>query len=261
MTAGRVFRISPPSDGSKSTHQTSPRSTGLWKGRVGDHPFGPLQRLLFAGLVGGHVAVASFDILRYDVGTSELLDELTDAAPADGAVKALIDGLADSDCELSLHGAIPIRIVHVYGIAEYGRAFVVLGFCYSGRLEVPSRTNSNRRGLQRFLPRSPRVLVAGRYRRGGLGEHSGGHPRIPGSGEAACQRAEYCPICVPGRLSRCEGARLRPFGPSFGLATGPNVKRIRALWGAKLSQSAYHAANTNASWPKVMRAASAVSKN
>jgi len=77
---------------------------GVWKGRVGDHPFGPLQRLLFAGLVGGHVAVASFDILRYDVGTSELLDELTDAAPADGAVKALIDGLADSDCELSVHG-------------------------------------------------------------------------------------------------------------------------------------------------------------
>jgi hypothetical protein len=89
---------------------------GFWKGRVSDHAFGPLQRLLFPGLVGGHVAVASFDVLRYDVGTSKLLDELADAVPADGAVKALIDGLADSDCKLSVHDAIPIRIVHVYGI-------------------------------------------------------------------------------------------------------------------------------------------------
>src|ERR1022692_5053826 len=104
MTAGRVFWISPPSDGLKSTHQTSPRSIGFCEGRVSDQAFGPLQRLLFARMVGGHIPVGSFDVLRHDMGTREFFNELADATPADGPVKALIDGLADSDCELSTHG-------------------------------------------------------------------------------------------------------------------------------------------------------------
>src|ERR1017187_3675815 len=99
MTAGRVFWISPPSDGLKSTHQTSPRSMGFCEGRVSDQAFGPLQRLLFARMVGGHIPVGSFDVLRHDMGTREFFNELADATPADGPVKALIDGLADSDCE------------------------------------------------------------------------------------------------------------------------------------------------------------------
>jgi hypothetical protein len=64
----------------------------------------PFQRFLFARPVGGHVAIRRFEILRHDVGTSEFLDELANPAPTDSPVKALIDGLADGDCELSVHG-------------------------------------------------------------------------------------------------------------------------------------------------------------
>jgi hypothetical protein len=67
------------------------------EGRIGDHAFGPLQRFLFAGLVGGHLAVRDFDIPGRDVGASEFLYELADATPANGPIKALIDGLADGD--------------------------------------------------------------------------------------------------------------------------------------------------------------------
>ena len=74
---------------------------GICEG-IGDHTFGPLQRLVFARLVGGHVAVRGFKILWHDVGTSKFIDELADAAPADGPVKTLIDGLADSDCEFAI---------------------------------------------------------------------------------------------------------------------------------------------------------------
>ena len=95
---------------------------GLWEGGIGDHTFGPLQGLLFAGLIGGHVAVAGLDILRHDVGTSEFLDELADAAPTDGAVKSLIDGLADSDCELSVHDALYVLYTYTEFMAtdEHG---------------------------------------------------------------------------------------------------------------------------------------------
>ena len=71
---------------------------------IGDRGFGPLQRVLLARLVGGHVAVRSFDIPWHDVGTGEFLDELADAAPADGPVETLVNSLADSNCELSFHG-------------------------------------------------------------------------------------------------------------------------------------------------------------
>jgi hypothetical protein len=44
----------------------------MWLGKrgVADYTLGPLQRLLFPRLVGGHVLIRSFDILRHDVGTS-----------------------------------------------------------------------------------------------------------------------------------------------------------------------------------------------
>ena len=77
---------------------------GFREKRIGDQGFGPIQRVLFARLVGSHVAVRSLDIQRYDVGTSEFLDELADAAPSDGPVEALVDSLADRNCEFSFHG-------------------------------------------------------------------------------------------------------------------------------------------------------------
>src|ERR1035437_2278685 len=122
MTAGRVFWISPPSDGLKSTNQTSPRSRGFCEGRVSDQAVGPLQRLLFSSMVGGHVPVGSFDVLRHDVGTRELFNELADATPADGPVKPLIDGLADSDCELSIHG-VTLYVLYTYSVSNGGDHF------------------------------------------------------------------------------------------------------------------------------------------
>ena len=70
---------------------------GFGERGISDQPFGPLQRFLFAGGVGGHVPVGGFDVLRHHMGSGEFFNELADAAPADGPVKALIDGLADSD--------------------------------------------------------------------------------------------------------------------------------------------------------------------
>jgi hypothetical protein len=37
------------------------------------------------------------------MGTREFFNELADATAADGPVKSLIDGLADRDCELTIH--------------------------------------------------------------------------------------------------------------------------------------------------------------
>jgi hypothetical protein len=57
--------------------------------RVSDEAFGPLQGFVFARVVGGHIAVGSFDVPRDDMGTREFFNELADATPADGPVKTL----------------------------------------------------------------------------------------------------------------------------------------------------------------------------
>jgi hypothetical protein len=94
---------------------------GFCEGRVSDQAFGPLQRLLFARMVGGHIPVGSFDVLRHDMGTREFFNELADATPADGPVKALIDGLADSDCEFSTRG-VTLYVLYTYraGVSSGG---------------------------------------------------------------------------------------------------------------------------------------------
>src|ERR1039458_4843704 len=145
MTAGRVFRISPPREGSKSTHQTSPRSMRFRERRIGDQGFGPLERLLFARLIGSHVAVGSFDIPRHDVGTGEFLDKLADAPPANGPVEALINSLADCDCELSVH-----RSAYTY-CTRVGSTGSRLRVCDIKVAELPIRRNSQeseRRGTR-----------------------------------------------------------------------------------------------------------------
>src|ERR1019366_1098788 len=81
-------------------------------------------------------------------------------------------------------------LIRVYPRLSAAKRFC-FGFCHSERHEVPSRFSSNRGGIQRFLSGTSRLLVAGRYRRGGPGEHSGRHPRIPRSGETSRGRAEF----------------------------------------------------------------------
>src|SRR3990172_926584 len=59
MTAGRFLRISPPSDGSKFTHQTSPRLIG----HISNGRLRPLERLGLAGFVLAHFHVRGFKVM------------------------------------------------------------------------------------------------------------------------------------------------------------------------------------------------------
>src|SRR5579863_10091121 len=54
MTAGRVFWISPPTEGSNATHQTSPL-----RGCIADKSFAPLFCFCFAAGIVRHFAVLS----------------------------------------------------------------------------------------------------------------------------------------------------------------------------------------------------------
>src|SRR5579863_152270 len=53
ISAGRVFWISPPTDGSNATHQTSPL-----RGCIADQPFAPLFCLCLLLGVACHLAIA-----------------------------------------------------------------------------------------------------------------------------------------------------------------------------------------------------------
>src|SRR4051794_22793301 len=106
MTAGRCFWISPPTDGSKLTHQTSPRFIR----HVPEGDFRPLVSLRLAGFVRCHFPVGGCQILRSDVGTDQGLDELADLLPPDHAVETVIDLLVNGDGELLVHG----RLLRIY---------------------------------------------------------------------------------------------------------------------------------------------------
>src|SRR5438132_455192 len=93
MTAGRSLRTSPPTAGSKLTHQTSARFIG----QISDGCFGPLQRLCFACFLPGHRFVSDLQIFTNDVGADEGLDELADAPPTDDGAQPVVDALVNSD--------------------------------------------------------------------------------------------------------------------------------------------------------------------
>src|SRR5207253_7075230 len=82
MTAGRSLRTSPPTAGSKLTHQTLPRFIG----HVPHGGLGPFQRLGLACLLLGHLLVRAFEVRANDIGAHQRLDELADAPPADDGV-------------------------------------------------------------------------------------------------------------------------------------------------------------------------------
>src|SRR4051812_25521761 len=83
MTAGRSLRTSPPTAGSKLTHQTSPRFIG----HIPDGGLGPVQGLALAGLVLGHLPVGDVEVLADHVRPDQGLDELADAPPPDDGVE------------------------------------------------------------------------------------------------------------------------------------------------------------------------------
>src|ERR1035437_1035024 len=110
ITAGRVFCISPPRDGSKSTHQTSPRSMRLVSD-VSDQSFRPSQRFPLPIPVRSHVAVRRLHVFRQDVWTRKLFQKLTDPPPADLAMQSFVNFIAHANRKFLAHGS--IRILHV----------------------------------------------------------------------------------------------------------------------------------------------------
>src|SRR5215475_476292 len=78
MTAGRCLRISPPTDGSKLTNQTSPRFIS----DITDCGFGPGERFGFTHFVLRHLLIGRFQLMRQDVWADELFDKATDMPTA-----------------------------------------------------------------------------------------------------------------------------------------------------------------------------------
>ena len=76
--------------------------------------------------------------------------------------------------------------------------------------EVPSSFGANRRGIQRLLPWPPRLLVAGRHRRGSLAEHPGRDSRIPVSCQTTGEPAEPERSADSG-VAHAEGPGIRSF--------------------------------------------------
>src|SRR5262249_49338694 len=103
MTAGRSLRTSPPTAGSKFTHQTSPRFIG----DVSDVGFGPLQRFGLARFFAGHLLIGNLQVFADDVRTNQRFDKLTDPPPPDDGVEPFVDALIDGDGKFLLHGGLP----------------------------------------------------------------------------------------------------------------------------------------------------------
>src|SRR5438552_3786399 len=106
ITAARFFWISPPTEGPKLIHQTSPRFIADIPHRV----FRPLQSFGFALLVSSHLPVSLFELLGDDVGAYRLLDEAADATPTYDCMQSFVNFLVDGNRQLLLHGP---RVVHV----------------------------------------------------------------------------------------------------------------------------------------------------
>src|SRR5271166_1833971 len=112
ITAGRVFRTSPPIASSNDTSQTSPRrgdgSSAITAGLVRDileQGLAPGFRLRLARLVGSHGGVAVRQILFDDALAGEVVEEPADPSAADDPVQPLIHVGIDGDGQLLRHGS------------------------------------------------------------------------------------------------------------------------------------------------------------
>src|SRR5262245_5097227 len=108
MTAGRCLRISPPTDGSKLTHQTSPRFIA----HITDGGFGPGECVGFPRFVLCHLLIGRLQLMRQDVWADKLFDKTTDTPTANNSMEPVIHGLVEGDRKLFLHKGI-LREVHV----------------------------------------------------------------------------------------------------------------------------------------------------
>src|ERR1700710_1659436 len=99
MTAGRRFLISPPTDGSKLIHQTSPRFIRY----VPDRGFRPLVSLGLTTFVCRHLPVGVGQVVRHHMRTNQTLDELADLLSTNYTMEALIDLFLDGNCKFLVH--------------------------------------------------------------------------------------------------------------------------------------------------------------
>src|SRR6266540_1088691 len=100
MTAGRCLRISPPTDGSKSTHHTHRGSSS----RVHYRRFDPIQGCSFTLFVLRHEMVGVFQIGSNHVRPHQPFDELADLTATDDAKQPLVHLLVESNREPLPHG-------------------------------------------------------------------------------------------------------------------------------------------------------------
>src|SRR3989304_5898750 len=114
MMAGRFLRISPPTEGSKLTHQTSP----LFMGAVPEGCLGPFQRFLLAGLILRHLLVSRLELGSDNMRAHEFLDKLADLSRSDDLMEAFVDLLFDGDRQLLLHGIPPA--IYTYTVRILG---------------------------------------------------------------------------------------------------------------------------------------------
>src|SRR4051812_35861080 len=130
-TAGRVLRISPPTDGWNATHQSSPRrgnSAGLI-GYIPNQALAPRQRFGLARFLARHVRIGCFQALRRDMGPCQIIEKATNAARPDAGTKPVINIRIDRYCEL-LHRLFP----YTYNIRISG---LIARGCYSSCLCFP----------------------------------------------------------------------------------------------------------------------------
>src|SRR3990170_7336751 len=93
MTAGRFLRISPATDGSKFTHQTSPRLIA----HVPDGDFCPFESFQFARLILAHFLICRLKIGRQDMGSNEIFNEAADPPPTHYVVEPFVHLLVQGD--------------------------------------------------------------------------------------------------------------------------------------------------------------------
>ena len=93
MLAGHCLRVSPPTDGSKLTHQTAPRSIA----DIADSGFGPGERLSLPRFVLCHVLIGRFQLLGQDMWTHQIFDKAADLSTTNDSQESVVDGFVKGD--------------------------------------------------------------------------------------------------------------------------------------------------------------------
>src|SRR5437870_4422870 len=99
MTAGRVFRTSPPETPAKFTCHTSPRRIES----VADKRFAPFVGLSLTVPVSGHLRISGRQAFGHDKGPGQIFEEFRDVTFADDGVQAVINTVVDGYGQFSGH--------------------------------------------------------------------------------------------------------------------------------------------------------------